>query len=316
MRLGVSSCLLGNHCRYDGLGSKYDFITDQLSEYFELVPYCPEVEVFGAPRETIRLISSDGEIDAINNKSKESVKDKLSDISNTIVDDIAKESLCGFILKSKSPTCGMERVKVYDSDTNYSEKSGVGIFAQKLMQRYPYLPVEEEGRLNDAWLRENFLMQVICYSDLYDFLGSVSTYKELVDYHTTYKYLIYAKSQDAYKSLGNIVANHEKRELSDVLSLYEVEFLKAISIKSSINKTYNVLLHIFGYFKKHMSKDEKAYLLETLEEFKAKVIPLIAVIKILKIYIDRFDIEYLKRQKFLQPYPKQMALRSRVEALK
>jgi uncharacterized protein YbgA (DUF1722 family)/uncharacterized protein YbbK (DUF523 family) len=316
MKLGISSCLLGNKVRYDGHGSKDDFIVETLSKYFEFVPYCPEVEILGTPRDTIRLINKNNQLIAQNNKTKENITSSLTDISTKMVDQIADHNLCGYILKSKSPTCGMERVKVYDADSSFSTKSGVGIFAKLLHDRYPYLPLEEEGRLHDEWLRENFLMQVICYADIKEFVKSASSMAELVQYHTDYKYLIYSKSHESYKRLGNIVANHDKKPLNILLQEYEEEFLKAISIKSSVNNTYNVLLHIYGYFKNDLTKDEKEDMLQTLEEFKSKIIPLIVVIKILNIYIKRFDISYLSSQKFLKPYPKEMALRSSLKALK
>lgn len=227
-----------------------------------------------------------------------------------------KDELCGFILKSKSPTCGLERVKVYQEINAPSKKNGVGIFAGKIKENFPLLPLEEEGRLNDPWLRENFLMQIFAYRHLFEFLKSKPMFKNLVDFHTSYKYLIYSKSQSLYKELGNIVANHDKKELDEVLELYKVAFLQAISKKGTISKTYNVLLHILGYFKKLITKEEKEEMLETMQEFKEGIIPLIAVIKLLNIYTRRFDISYLQNQKFLNPYPKQLALESTVKAYK
>jgi len=210
----------------------------------------------------------------------------------------------------------MERVKIYKPFNAPSVKNGVGVFAQKIKEKYPYLPVEEEGRLQDAWLRENFLMQIFAYQHLYDFLKSNPTFNDLVLFHTSYKYLIYSKSQKAYTTLGRIVANHDKKQLFEVLKEYEEEFLKAINLKGSVSKTYNVLLHMFGYFKKLITKEEKEEILQALQEFKDKIIPLIAVMKIINLYVKRFDVQYLKVQKFLSPYPKELALRSEIKAYK
>lgn len=316
MRLGVSSCLLGTQCRYDGGHAKDKFVIEDLNKYFELLPYCPEEIVFGTPRPTIRLVQTSKGLRVRTTKDEQDLTETLQEICIQNAKELEKEELCGFILKSKSPTCGMERVKLYFEDNPMSEKSGVGLFASQIQQMYPHLPVEEEGRLNDAWLRENFLMQVFAYEDVQKMLKEIKEYKTLVDFHTSYKYLIYAKSHEAYKELGNIVANHEKKSLQEVVQNYHLAFVKAIAIKSSIKKTYNVLLHIYGYFKDLITKDERDEVLEDIEDFKRQVIPLVAVIRVFGLYVKRFDIEYLKNQKFLQPYPKALALRSDVKAYK
>jgi len=316
MKIGVSSCLLGNMCRYDGAHSKDQFIVNTLQNYFEFVPYCPEKIIFSTPREAIRLVQEGEDIKVMTSNTNKDVTKELSDISKKCANQIQEDELCGFILKSKSPTCGLERVKVYQNQNAPSEKKGIGLFAKEIKEKYPLLPLEEEGRLNDAWLRENFLMQIFSYKHIFEFLKTNPSSKDLVEFHTSYKYLIYAKSHEAYKHLGNIVANHQKRELEFVLEEYKVAFLEAISLKGSISNTYNILLHIFGYFKKLITKEEKAEILESIDEFKDEIIPLIVVIKLLNLYIKRFDIQYLKVQKFLNPYPKELALRSTVKAYK
>lgn len=316
MKLGVSSCLLGNNCRYDGAGSKDGFIVKKLSQYFELVPYCPEEIVFGTPRESIRLVDVEGEVRVISNKTYQDVTDKLVGISQTLATKAFDDNLCGFIFKAKSPSCGIERVKLYENQSHMCEKKAVGVFAQKIMQTQPLLPIEEDGRLNDAWLKENFLMQIFAYKALRDFLESDPSFKELVAFHTSYKYLIYSKSQKFYKELGHIVANHKKKKIAVVLEEYKVGFLTAIGQKGNIKKTYNVLLHIFGYFKKDINKEEKEHILTSCQEYKDRIIPLIAVIKLFNLYVKRFDNQYLKQQVFLNPYPKELALRSDVKAYK
>ena len=316
MKLGISSCLLGNFCRYDGAHAKDDFVVNVLANYFEFVPYCPEKIIFGTPRESIRLIEMDEQIKVFTNNSLKEVTHELEEISQTLSQQMADDELCGIILKSKSPTCGMERVKVYQPNSSFNEKKAEGVFAKAIKEKYPYLPMEEEGRLHDPWLRENFLMQLFAYKDLFSFLQSNPSMNDLVQFHTGYKYLIYAKSQLAYKALGQIVANHEKLPMEKLLKEYQVQFLKAITLKGDKKKTYNVLLHIFGYFKKLITKEEKQDLLEAIDEFKEEIIPLIAVIKLLNIYTNRFELEYLQQQKFLHPYPKELALRSDVKAYK
>ncbi|MCP4971507.1 MAG: DUF523 and DUF1722 domain-containing protein [Arcobacter sp.] len=316
MKIGISSCLLGTMCRYDGGHSKDKFILNELGKYFDFKPFCPEKIIFATPREAIRLVKKDEKIKVKTSNTNIDVTSKVKNISEELVSQIEEDELCGFIFKSKSPTCGMQRVKVYKENKGVPENSEVGIFAGEVKDKYPLLPTEEEGRLGDAWLRENFLMQIFAYKNIFEFLKYEASFKKLVDFHTSYKYLIYSKSHISYKKLGNIVANHKKLNLKEVLEKYKLCFLETIYKKGSILKTYNILLHIFGYFKKHISKDEKKEILDSVEEFKQGIIPLIAVVKILNLYVTRFDIKYLKIQKFLNPYPKELALRSTIKAYK
>ncbi len=317
MKIGISACLLGEKCRYDGAGNKDDFVVNQLASYFKLVPYCPEAIIFGTPRESIRLVDVDGEVRVISNKLQKDVTKELEEISYTLALKAFDDHLCGFIFKSKSPSCGVERVKLYQNNgSNMCEKKGTGLFAKAVQQKQPFLPVEDEGRLNDPWLKENFLMQIFAYRDLDIFLQSEPTMHKLIEFHTSYKYLIYAKSQQSYKVLGAIVANSEKKKLASLLQEYKVSFLTAIALKGDRKKTYNVLLHILGYFKKDISPEEKEHILSSCDEYKEGIIPLIAVIKLLNLYVKRFDHPYLKKQKFLNPYPKELALRSDVKAYK
>ncbi len=318
MKLGVSACLIGTQCRYDGVGASDKFIVDVLAKYFETSAYCPETIIWGSPREAIRqTLSETGELKIVTStKNPKDVTQELQNVSIDCANRIENDDLCGFILKSSSPTCGLERVKVYKPFNAPSIKNGVGVFAQQIKEKYPYLPVEEEGRLIDPWLRENFLMQIFAYQDLHNFLKSNPSFNDLVIFHTSYKYLIYSKAQKSYTTLGRIVANKEKKQLDEILIEYKEEFLKAISLKGNVNKTYNVLLHMFGYFKKLITKDEKDDILQALQEFKDKIIPLIAVMKIINLYVKRFDVQYLKVQKFLNPYPKELSLRSDIKAYK
>ena len=318
MKLGVSACLLGTPCRYDGVGASDKFVVSILQKYFDTVAYCPETIIWGSPREAIRqTLSETGELKIVTStKTPKDVTQELQNVSVECANKIQNDDLCGFILKSSSPTCGLERVKVYKPFNAPSVKNGVGVFAQQIKEKYPYLPVEEEGRLIDPWLRENFLMQIFAYQDLHNFLKSIPTFNDLVIFHTSYKYLIYSKAQKSYTTLCRIVANKEKKQLDEILVEYKEEFLKAISLKGNVNKTYNVLLHMFGYFKKLITKEEKEEILEALNEYKERIIPLIAVMKIINLYVKRFDVQYLKVQKFLNPYPKELSLRSEIKAYK
>lgn len=314
MKIGVSACLIGKMCRYDGGHAKDKFVLNLLTNYFDMVAYCPEDKLFGSPRETIRLVNKNNKTHAVTSQTNKDITKELKAVSKEYTKQMQSEELCGFILKSKSPSCGLERVKLYNENNPMSENKGMGIFAQRIRKSFPYLPIEEEGRLNDAWIKENFLMQVFAYEAIHNLVKNNPSKKDLVQFHTQYKYLIYSKSTRSYKRLGNIVANHKKSCFSEVLREYKENFLKAIMQKSSIKKTYNVLQHIVGYFKKQLPKEEKVILHQSLEEFKKELIPLVVVIKLIEMYTIRYDIKYLKEQKFLNPYPKELALRSSVNS--
>jgi uncharacterized protein YbgA (DUF1722 family)/uncharacterized protein YbbK (DUF523 family) len=314
MKIGVSECLLGVQCRYDGLGAGNKYVRETLQSYFDFHAACPEKLIFGTPREAIRQVEKEGKVTIQTSNSEKDVTRPLEEICEQLASDNCNEELCGFIVKSKSPTCGLERVHVYDAIHPVHEKKGVGLFVQALKRHYPYLPIEEEGRLEDASLRENFLMQVFAYHDLKSFMQRKPKMRDLVAFHTSYKYLIYAKSPVAYKLMGNVVANRHNLPLEEILKNYETQFLLAIHEKGNIAKTYNVLLHIYGYFKKIISPEEKQHLLTSIEEFKDQIIPLVAVTKLLNLYVKRFEMEYLKTQKFLNPYPSALGLRSERKA--
>ena len=261
-------------------------------------------------------LKKNGEIKVITYSTKEDVTKALQTHSAKLVEQISSMRLCGFILKSKSPTCGMERVKVYAPDHIYNAKKGKGLFASKLNEENPFLPMEEDGRLHDEWLRENFFMQIFAYRAFFEFYERCESMKALVEFHTSYKYLIYSKSTSHYKACGKVVANMNKKPLEEVKNEYKLLFLEAIALKSSVKKTYNVLQHILGYFKKLISKEEKQEILESMNEFKVGLIPLIAVIKIINLYVKRFEHSYLTQQTFLNPYPKELALRSGLKAVR
>jgi uncharacterized protein YbgA (DUF1722 family)/uncharacterized protein YbbK (DUF523 family) len=316
MRIGVSACLLGDKVRYDGTDAKDKFVLNELGKYFEILGYCPEAPAFGTPRDTIRLVEVNDEIQVQVGHSGQNVTQTLNIHVKEQTQKTLQDELCGFVLKSKSPSCGLERVKVFTKPNLPGEKRGVGVFAKELLERHPYLPIEEDGRLNDPWLKENFLMQVFAYSDLQKLLKSNPAMKDIVAFHTDYKYLIFAKSEASYKKLGKIVANHEKKDIKELLENYNLEFKKAINEKSTIKKTYNVLLHIIGYFKKYITKEEKEHLLDACNEYKEQIIPLIAVTKMINLYVDKCEEKYLKTQKFLHPYPKELSLRSDIKAYK
>lgn len=316
IRLGISSCLLGVECNFSGSHNRCDFATKSLNPYVEYIASCPEDIMLGHPRESIRIVKTDGGLAAIGNKTKQDYTKELTRICEEEAERVLAYKPSGYILKGKSPTCGMERIKIYAQNGIPVFETAEGFFAAALAQKAPYLPMEEDGRLQDAWLRENFVMHIFAYDDFFAFKEQAATFGALVDFHTKYKYLLLAKDEPLYRELGRVVANNQKLPFSEVLAAYEPLFLQAIAKKNRVNPIINVLMHMLGFLKEHLEPQEKQEILASFEEFKAKVVPLIVPIKLLNLYINRYEINYLQNQVFLNPYPAELALRSDIKAFK
>jgi len=313
MKIAISACLLGEKIRFDG-GHKHEhFITDELGQFAEFVSFCPEHLAFGTPRPSIRLIRNNDQIHVESNKDQYDLTERLITTSHEELAKISGEPLCGIIFKSKSPSCGLKSAKIY-LENGFCEGKEDGIFATMCRERYPLLPMEEEGRLQDAWLRENFVMQLFAYNRYEQFKASRPASGDLVRFHTIHKFLLQAKDEKLYRELGNIVANRNEISLETRLAMYELGFKTAISAKSSIKKTRNVLEHLAGFFKNELTKSEKKVLHTHIDDFADKIIPLIVPLSTIALYAQKYDNRYLLEQTFLNPYPKSLALRSHITA--
>lgn len=313
MKIAVSACLLGEKIRFDG-GHKHDpFLTKSLGQFAEFVPFCPEHIAFGTPRASMRLLRNGNTLQVQSNKNQSNLTDRLIETSEQEFAKISQEPLCGIIFKSKSPSCGMGSAKVY-LENGFCEGKEDGIFASMCREHYPLLPMEEESRLQDPWLRENFIMQLFAYDAYERFKTHNPTIGDLVRFHTVHKFLLQSKDERLYRALGNIVANRDNHPLSSVLSMYELGFKTAISRKSSIKKTRNVLEHLAGFFKNQLTKEEKKILHDHISDFADKIVPLIVPVSTIALYAEKYNTSYLLDQTFLNPYPKTLALRSHLDA--
>lgn len=315
MKIAVSGCLLGEKVRFDAGHKRDAFVMDELSKYAEYISFCPENMAFGNPRPSLRLVSNkDDTIKVESNKTGEDLSEQLRTASKADLESIASHPLCGIILKSKSPSCGMMSAKLYQ-DNGFVESKNDGVFAAMCREKFPLLPMEEEGRLCDAWLRENFVMQLFAYERFENFKVN-ATMKELVAFHSVHKFLLQSKDENLYRQLGKIVGNHEEKSFADILEAYEFLFKTAIAKKSSKGKTRNVLEHMSGFVKSHLNAKEKEMLHEQIDDYAAQIIPLILPLSTLKLYAQKYEIAYLLEQTFLSPYPKELALRSDVKCVK
>ena len=310
MKIAVSGCLLGEEIRFNAGHSHDRFVTQQLGEYVEFVSFCPEHLAFGTPRPTVRLVEDDNNGYYVQSSDKElDVTERLAHTSNSELQKIQKESIGGIIFKSKSPSCGLGSAIVYRGN-GYSKEKDDGLFVKMCKEHFPLLPMEEEGRLNDPWLRENFIMQLFAYDDFENFKASDPSMKELVSFHESYKFMLQAKNDMMYRELGQIVGNHDGLKLDEIIRQYEILFKTAIAQKSSIGKNRNVLEHMAGFVKDKVSQVEKEMLHEQIREYADKIVPLIAPLSRLHMFAKAYDVKYLLNQKFLHPYPKELALRS------
>jgi uncharacterized protein YbgA (DUF1722 family)/uncharacterized protein YbbK (DUF523 family) len=310
LRLGISTCLLGERVRYDGGHKRDPFLVDTLGQYVEWVPVCPEVEAgFGVPREAFRLVGETHAPRLITIKTKEDFTHRMNAWASKRLRELEKEDLSGFVFKSKSPSSGMERVKIYDAN-NVPRKQGVGLFAHAFMDHFPRVPVEEEGRLHDPKLRENFIEQVFTLKRWRDVLNRPRKRGDLVSFHTRQKLLILSHSPKHYRLMGKLVASGKDLKTKQLFDQYEGLLMEALRLKTRIKKNINVLHHILGYFKQQLTSDEKQEVLELIDAYRSGYLPLIVPITLLNHFVRKYDQPYLKQQTFLNPHPLSLKLRN------
>jgi len=312
MRLGVSACLLGENVRFDG-GHKLDrFLTDTLGQFVEYVPVCPEVECgFPVPREAMRLVGDPAHPRLVTTRTNVDHTERMVAWARKRVAELEGEGLCGYVFKSNSPSSGMERVRVYDAN-GVPSKSGVGIFARIFMEHFPLLPVEDEGRLHDMKLRENFIERVFTLKRWRDTLAEGRTRGNLVAFHTRHKLLLLAHSPKHYKEMGSLVAHAGELSPDELFPRYEAMLMEAMRLKATPAKHANVLQHLMGYFKEQLSPDEKQELLEAIERYRKGHVPLIVPVTLINHYVRKYAQPYLREQWYLNPHPIELQLRNHV----
>ncbi|MGA7276454.1 MAG: DUF523 and DUF1722 domain-containing protein [Desulfocapsaceae bacterium] len=308
IRLGVSGCLLGQKVRYDG-GHQHDrFLTDTLGHYVEYVPVCPEVECgLMIPREAMRLVGDPADPRLVTRRSGKDYTDQMKNWAALRVQELALEQLDGFVFKRMSPSSGMARVKVY-SEKGMPSNNGVGIFARSFIDHFPHLPVEEDGRLNDPVLRENFIQRIFVHKRWREMVATAKSRGGLVDFHTSHKLLLLSHSEKEFREMGRLVAQGKEFSIEELFRRYEKLLMSALGKKSTVKKHTNVLSHIFGYFKNDLSAVEKREVIDILEQYHRGMIPLIVPLTLLKFFTKKFNQEYLANQYYLNPHPLELKL--------
>ena len=312
VRLGISSCLLGNPVRWNA-GHKMDrFLTNTLGQFVDYVPVCPEVEAgFGVPRESMRLVGDAQNPRLITFKSKTDHTDQMQRWARKRVKELEKEDLHGFIFKSDSPSSGMIRVKVY-TEKGMPVKKGVGMFAREFMAHFPLIPAEDDGRLHDARIRENFIERIFALRRWRQAIAGGKRMGNLVDFHTRNKLLILSHSPKHYKIMGKLVAEGKKMPIEELFAQYEATLMEALALKTTPKKNSNVLQHLMGYFKKQLSGDEKQELLEVFDRYRKELVPLVVPLTLINHFVRKYDQQYLKLQTYLNPHPVELKLRTHV----
>lgn len=310
IRLGVSSCLLGQEVRFDGSHKRDRFVTDRLSDFFLFSPVCPELAIgLGVPREPIRLVGTADSYRAVGvrNPKLDATGDLLRFAGRTAdkLDDI-----CGYIFKSKSPSCGMERVKLYPENGSAPTADGVGLYARIIMERLPDLPMEEEGRLNDPVLRENFIERVFVYSRWRELASKKPKMSEIVDFHTRHKLVLLSRGQRGYKALGRMIANEQRLPADALAGVYVSRLMEVLKRPATRRNHTNVLQHIQGYLKDALDALDKKELVETIEQYRLGLVPLIVPITLLRHHFRRNPNDYIGNQVYMNPHPPELMLRN------
>jgi uncharacterized protein YbgA (DUF1722 family)/uncharacterized protein YbbK (DUF523 family) len=312
LKLGISSCLLGNKVRYNGGHTLDRFLVDVLGHYVDYVPVCPEVEIgLPIPREALRLVKYPGDETPrlVTQKTGIDHTERMLTWSRSRLEQLEKEELCGYIFKSKSPSSGMERIKVYN-EKGTAQRNGVGMFARAFMERFPLMPVEDEGRLNDIGLRENFIVRAFTYHRWRKVLKVTRTINAVVNFHTKNKLLFMAHHLEMARQLGKLPAKPNEMPQEEFFTNYESLMMKLMTYKSTVKKNANVLYHMMGYFKKQLHPDEKQELVEVIEQYRLGYYPLVVPLTLLKHYVRKYDQPYLKDQYYLNPHPVELKLRN------
>ncbi len=313
IRLGVSTCLLGEPVRYDG-GHKLDrYLVNTLGVYVDWVPVCPEVEMgLSTPRESMRLIGDPTAPRLIAPKSGHDYTDQMLAWAQERLEQLAAIKLHGFIFKKDSPSSGLFRVKVYN-EHGMAQRNGTGMFPREVINRFPLLPLEEEGRLNDMPLRENFIERIFAYYRWTELLENEPTPGGLVKFHTAHKLTLMAHSPVHYQEMGRLVAQAGTIRWDELSDTYGRQLMEGLKVLGKPGKHVNVMQHLMGFLKNHLSTEDKAELLDLIEDYRQGLVPLVVPLTLLKHHLNRHPVpDWVHQQVYLNPYPKELMLRNHV----
>lgn len=306
IKIGISSCLLGENVRFDTGHKRNTYITKVLSQFFEFKGFCPEVSIgLGVPRQTIRLVLDHDQIKCVGNK------DSSLDVTEPLYQAAEDQKhwhqeLSGYILKKDSPSCGMERVRLYKGST--PDRIAIGLYAKRLMENFPHLPVEEEGRLGDPILRENFIQRVFIYHRWNTMLAEDITWKDITAFHAQHKYIFMSHNQTDAKALGNWLASSHSLPINEACNTYMTMMMELLKKRANKRSHANTLNHLQGYLKKSLSKEDKQELVQTIDNYREGLLPLIVPMTLLKHHFMHHPDEYIMNSYYMNPHPSELML--------
>ncbi|MDF2643066.1 MAG: hypothetical protein K0R45_2339 [Pseudomonas sp.] len=311
-KLGISACLMGVEVRFNGGHKESHLCTRALSEYFDFIPLCPEVAIgMGIPREPIRLVGDPESPQAVGTVNSDlNVTSALADYGTHMAAEVG--DICGYIFMQKSPSCGLERVKVYRENGAPVDGGGRGIYAKAFCEQHPNLPVEEDGRLNDAVLRENFVTRVFAYAAWQEVLKTGVTRRALTEFHSRYKYQLMANNPAQYKVLGNMLGSMGRSDPNEIAPLYFSELMSALKKCATRSTHTNVLQHLSGYLKQTISAEDKQEIQALIAQYHQGIVPLIVPLTLLKHHFRQHPDPYVALQVYMQPHPENLSLRNAI----
>lgn len=313
LRLGISSCLLGREVRFDGGHKRDRFLTDILGPFVEWVAVCPEVEVgMGIPRESVRLVRDGDDVRMRAERSGSDHTRAMQTWSRKRLAALGDLDLCGYVLKKDSPSCGMERVRLYPAAGGPPERKGRGLFAAALLERFPQLPVEEEGRLNDPVLRENFIERIFAYRRVRDLFHGRWRQGDLVRFHTAHKLQLMAHAPEHYRALGRLVAEAKGLAAAELRDAYLRGFMEALARRATPRRHVNAMHHMIGHFRKLLDDGDRREILGIIEDYRAGLVPLVVPLTLIRHHVRAQEVDYLQGQTYLEPHPKELMLRNHV----
>ena len=310
IRIGVSSCLLGEPVRYDGQHKHNHFITDTLGPYFDYVGVCPEVECgLGVPRETLRLVGDPANPRLMTTRSGIDHTERMQAWAAKRVVELEREDLNGYIFKSRSPSSGMEKVKVYNGRGGMAGKAP-GMFGKAFMAHFSTLPCEDDGRLNDPDLRENFVERVFTLWRFRQAVRASATVGTLMTFHARNKFLIQSHNEKLMREMGRELAGVKARQARAYIPRYEAKLMRALKTLATVRKHTNILQHMIGFLRDHVDEDDRKELAGIIEDYHRELLPLIVPVTMLRHHVVKHDIEYLRDQYYLNPHPIELKLRN------
>lgn len=312
LRLGISSCLLGSKVRYDGGHKRDAFLVETLGQFMQWVPVCPEMELgLGTPRESLRLVGTAEAPHMLTLHTQHDVTAPMQRYATGRLEELASLNLHGFMLKKDSPSCGLERVRIYDPQGTVRHY-GRGLFAAALVQRFPLLPVEDEGRLHDMRLRENFVERVVAYERWQTLCALPPTPQAVVQFHSRHKLALLAHSREHYQELGHLVAQAGTLPMDTLLAQYGEQFMACLKVKTTPKKHANVLYHLLGHLKKQLDTEDKHEVITSIEQYRQECLPLLVPLTLLQHHFRRHPVPWIAEQTYLYPAPVEVMLRNHV----